>query len=76
MKTIIQGNKNISKRIKYFKCRNCGWAGSAEEKEYKCGPQWEPGYYVTCPCCKNSADEVTNASELCTLIQKESNLEW
>lgn len=29
MKTIIEGNRDIRKAYKYFKCRICGWAGKA-----------------------------------------------
>lgn len=73
MKTIIQGNKDVIKRIKYFQCKTCGWAGSAEEGEYNHGPQWEPGCYVKCPCCKYTANEVTDPAVLHKLITQEKN---
>lgn len=70
MKTIIEGNRDIRKAYKYFKCRVCGWAGKAEKGEYNEGDQREPGAWVRCPCCGiNTADEVTNTTELNRLIQ-------
>lgn len=72
MKTIIKGNSAISKGTKYFKCENCGWAGSADKGEYSYGPQWEPGVYVHCPCCGRTADEIEDSGVIAKLIRIES----
>lgn len=62
MKTLKEGNKEVLKGYKYFKCRKCGWIGKAEKSEY----QYQDGeyqtvgyYYCHCPCCSNDAYEVT-----------------
>lgn len=71
MVTIVQGNKNVLKDYRYFKCRICGWAGKAEKGEYNYGDQREPECQMKCPCCKNTAHEVTAQSEIQFLMEKE-----
>lgn len=71
MVTIVQGNKNVLKDYRYFKCRTCGWAGKAEKGEYNYGGQREPECWMKCPCCKNTAHEVTAQSEIQLLMEKE-----
>ena len=71
MKTIIKGNPNVAKEIKYFKCKRCGWVGSAEKGEYKSETQYnETEYWVKCPCCKYLADEVTDPAEIALYAAK------
>lgn len=35
MKTIVDGNLEVTKEYKYFECLNCGWIGKADKTEYK-----------------------------------------
>lgn len=65
MKTIIQGNRELMKKTKYFYCNTCGWAGKADKDEYKEEeiPYQDFYYYVTCPCCQGIAKDVKYGSE-------------
>ena len=44
---------------------------NAEKGEYNYGDQREPECWMKCPCCKNTAHEVTAQSEIQLLMDKE-----
>nr|DAD58779.1 MAG TPA: LysW [Caudoviricetes sp.] len=71
MVTIVQGNKDVLKDYRYFKCGTCGWAGKAEKGEYNHGDQREPECWMKCPCCGRTAHEVISRSEIQLLMEKE-----
>lgn len=73
MKTLKEGNKEVLKEYKYFKCRKCGWIGKAEKGEYTYipGEYIYPGYYIcTCVCCNGDANEVKESDENYKIIKE------
>jgi hypothetical protein len=71
MTTIIDGNPEVLKKTKYFRCRTCGWVGTADKGEYKYEDEYcqYATYFVTCPCCKNRAYEKTE-KEINEILKK------
>lgn len=76
MTTIIQGNKELLKEYKYFKCSTCGWIGKANKDEYKyCGDQCEGDeWFVKCLCCGRRAYSVQNGKDIMAIKAKEEEL--
>ena len=75
MKTIIQGDRDILKEYKYFKCNHCGWTGKAEKKEYKSYTQYNvTDYFVNCLCCGRAAYEIKDRKVLEDVINMENKI--
>lgn len=74
MKTIVQGNLEMLKKYKYFECKNCGWIGKAEEKEYKyCDDQREGDRWSSyCPLCKRLMYSIEDRHKLEQIMLIES----
>ena len=77
MKTIVEGNLEVTKEYKYFECLICGWVGKADKTEYiYCGDQKEVDYWsVKCPCCKHKAYDIPPGNKLNQIIDKEIKMD-
>ena len=52
MKIIKEGNLELLKQIRRFKCGLCGCIFEADNTEYKTDNQYNHTYYTCdCPCC-------------------------
>ena len=71
METLREGNREKLLLYKYFKCPKCDWIGKADKNEYKGVTQYnETHYTVQCPCCKNTAFEISSTdSELAEILK-------
>lgn len=63
--TYKEGNRQLVKNWKYFKCSYCKWEGAADSDSYKADEQYMDIYYtLPCPCCRHNAKEVQDAEQL------------
>ena len=78
MKTLKEGNIEVLKKYKYFKCRQCGWIGKAEKGEYSYHDDGLPygGYYTCiCSCCRSLVYEVKeNDKDYKMIIEMDMNV--